>query len=49
MEGWPNYREWFQKNENKKIKSIFQIYTIFPVISHFGEVLIFFPKKKKSE
>jgi hypothetical protein len=32
MEGWQNYREWVQKNEHKKIKSVFitfEIYTIF--------------------
>jgi hypothetical protein len=53
MEGWQNYREWFQKNEYKKIKSVFitfKFILFFPVISHFDEVLIVFQKnKKKSE
>jgi hypothetical protein len=50
---WQNYREWVQKNEYEKIKSVFitfKFILFFPVISHFDEVLIVFQKnKKKSE
>jgi hypothetical protein len=53
MEGWQNYREWFQKNKYKKIKSVFitfKFILFFPVISHLDEVLIVFQKnQKKSE
>jgi hypothetical protein len=50
MEDWQNYREWFQKNEYKEIRSVFitfKFILFFPVLSHFGKVLIFFPTKKK--
>jgi hypothetical protein len=53
MEGWQNYKEWFQKNEYKKIISVFITFKFIlfgPVISHFDEVLLVFQKKtKKSE
>jgi hypothetical protein len=49
MKGRKNYREWFQKNEYKKIKSVlitFKFILFFPVISHFDEVLIVFQKNQ---
>jgi hypothetical protein len=45
-------REWFQKNEYKKIKSVFitlKFILFFPVISHFDEVLIVFQKNQKNQ
>jgi hypothetical protein len=50
MEGWQNCREWLQKNEYKKIKSVFitfKFILFFPVISHFDEVSIVFQKKSE--
>jgi hypothetical protein len=52
IKGLQYYTEWFQKNEYRKIKSVFitfKLIPFFPSISHFDEVLNSFPKKKKSE
>jgi hypothetical protein len=52
MEGWQNYKEWFQKNEYKKMKSFFipfKFILSFSVISHSDAVLIVFQKNQKNQ
>ena len=55
MENWKNYGEPVEKNEyikNKKLNpsvSLSNLHHFFPVISCFGEVLIFSKKIKQNQ